>query len=168
MRFIFGFIFALILCAVAGFGALYLGLCPVNADAEPHWLETKIAHFALDSYVSKQAKELPQNPLKPTADVLIQGMKIFKNNCAGCHGSPADKEGAFGKAFYPKAPQFWRNGLNDDPREIFWITKHGIRMSGMPSMKDSLKDEDIWKVVTFMGAIPKLPLAVKAEWQKAI
>lgn len=166
MRFIFGFIFAFVLCGVIGFGTLYFGLCPVNADADPSWIENKFAHFVLDGYVSKQAKDLPQNAFKPTADVLMQGMKIFKSNCAGCHGSPTDKEGAFGKAFYPKAPQFWKEGLDDDPRELFWITKHGIRMSGMPSMKGLMKDEDIWKVVTFIGAISKLPQAVKVEWQK--
>src|SRR5712675_2271350 len=98
MRFLSGFIFALISCGAIGFGALYLGFYPVNADSEESFVEKKIARLALNSYVQKQAKDLPQNPLKPTADVLMQGLKIFKSNCAGCHGSPSDKEGAFGRA----------------------------------------------------------------------
>jgi thiosulfate dehydrogenase len=166
MRFLFGCIFTVLLICAVVVGVAKLGLYPVNADADPSWLERRLSHWAVDGYVPSQAKMLSENPLKPTESVLMEGMKAFKSNCAGCHGSPADKEGHFGKAFFPKAPQFGNEGLDDDPREIFWITKHGIRMTGMPAFGSMLKDDEMWKIVTFIGNVPKLPANVQNEWIK--
>lgn len=127
---------------------LSLGLLPINADADPHWLEEKIATWAKDAYVGKQIGDL-KNPFPANADVMSDGMKIFKNNCEGCHGSDTQKDDTFASSLFPKAPQFGTDKLEGE-RELFWITKHGVRFSGMPGFTKMLSDDDIWKLVTYL------------------
>jgi mono/diheme cytochrome c family protein len=46
--------------------------------------------------------------------------------------------------------QRWR------PREIYWITRHGIKMSGMPAWQFRLDDEALWDVAAFVQVLPTL------------
>jgi mono/diheme cytochrome c family protein len=48
------------------------------------------------------------------------------------------------------ATQRWK------PRELYWLTRHGIRMSGMPAWQFHMADEDIWAVVGFLQKLPAL------------
>lgn len=162
--FFFGCLFTLFSIAAIGFGILWLGLFPVNADAEPYWLEKKLAHIAVDSYVERQIASL-NSPLKDTPDVLMDGMKLFKSNCAGCHGSPSNTDPTFANAFYPKAPQIGIKGTHGKLEETFWITKHGIRMSGMPAFTTMLSDDEIWKISHFLNGLKELPPEIKNAFE---
>ena len=63
-----------------------LGWWPVNATAVPsHW-EFSFGQAILQASLSHQTAGLT-NPIWPRNDVLITGLKVFKMNCAGCHGS---------------------------------------------------------------------------------
>ena len=42
------------------------------------------------------------------------------------------------------------------PAELFWVTKHGIRMTGMPAWGATHDDDALWPVVAFMTALPQL------------
>ena len=47
--------------------------------------------------------------------------------------------------------------------ELLWITKNGIRMTGMPGAGPTHTDEELWSVVAFLEQLPKLsPAAFKA------
>ncbi len=41
-------------------------------------------------------------------------------------------------------------------REIYWITRHGVRMSGMPAWGMRLSEDDIWAVVHFIARLPQM------------
>jgi len=65
----------------------WLGLMPVNANVHPpHW-ESAFAHFAIDRAAAHRAPHLT-NPVAPTEENLMAGVKMFKGDCAGCHGDP--------------------------------------------------------------------------------
>jgi hypothetical protein len=40
--------------------------------------------------------------------------------------------------------------------ELFWIAKNGIKMSGMPAFGSTHKDEEIWRVVSFVQRLPRV------------
>jgi len=63
-----------------------LGWCPVSANAMPPQWESVFGQAMLQASISRQASGL-ENPVRSSNDVLITGLKIFKMNCAGCHGS---------------------------------------------------------------------------------
>jgi hypothetical protein len=46
------------------------------------------------------------------------------------------------------------------------VTKHGVRMTGMPSWDTIMSDEEIWMIVSFIKHSDKLPPEVTAEWEK--
>jgi hypothetical protein len=45
------------------------------------------------------------------------------------------------------------------PAELFWVTKQGIKMTGMPSWGATHDDVDLWAVVAFMMELPDIDAA---------
>ncbi len=62
----------------------------------------------------------------------MAGMKLFKGDCAGCHGDPnnAAKREANG-ILYPSPPVFALHPPGKPEYQLFWIIKGGVRCSGM-------------------------------------
>src|SRR5579883_2571754 len=102
-NFILGVIFTLALLLLIGLSAALLGFLPTNANASPPRWERHLAMSALDASTEKHAARI-NSPVPPTAENLIDGMKIYTMNCAGCHGGLDRKAVAFGLSFYPPAP----------------------------------------------------------------
>ena len=120
----------------------------------------------LQASLSRQAKGLI-NPVQSSNDVLLGGMKIFKMNCAGCHGQAANPSQWGTKGFYPRGPQFAEKPAPLSAPEMFVAIKYGIRYSGMGAWDGMMPDEDIWKVATFLEHIGSLPPEVQASWTAA-
>jgi len=163
-RFIGGIVFTLLVIAIGGYIVLRFGMVNMVADQTPSRLETRLAHTGLDNSVEKHAADL-KNPLQPTDDVLLEGMHIYVQNCAGCHGSPKETNSTLGDAFNPHVPQFMKRAPDMPDNENFYITKHGIRLTGMPAWGKLYDDDKLWKVTTFLSHMEKLPAAVDQEWE---
>jgi hypothetical protein len=43
--------------------------------------------------------------------------------------------------------------------ELFWIVQNGVRLTGMPSWKSSISENDTWKLVRFIHNLPRLDAA---------
>lgn len=48
-------------------------------------------------------------------------------------------------------------------RKLYWITRHGIRVSGMPAWQYHLSDADLWAVTAFLVRLPGLTPTAYAE-----
>jgi thiosulfate dehydrogenase len=157
--------------AVVLIGAYFLvrsGLIPANADATPGWLETWMARTSLDATLRRDAPT-GQNPVELTEQNLLNGVHLFAENCAVCHGSAkgASSPSPIAKGLYPRPPQMATDGVEDDPEGLsFWKIKHGIRLTGMPSFGYSLNDQQIWTLAVFLKNMDKLPPAVQLAWQQ--
>jgi len=163
-RFLIGFVTAVVLLLLALFCYVRFGFIDPRADAEMGALEMKIAMPALDAAVDRRAPSI-QNPIQPTDDSLMAGMKIYQSACAGCHGDVVHARTAFGDSFYPRAPQFAEDAPDMPENQNFYIIQHGVRLSGMPAWKTSLKEQEMWQVTTFLSHMEKLPPAVQAAWK---
>jgi len=42
------------------------------------------------------------------------------------------------------------------PSELFWITKNGIKMTGMPAFGKTHSDDKIWAIVSFIELLPNM------------
>ena len=170
MRFILSFLASIILTlavlACAGFFAVKTGILPANADGKPAVLESWVANTALQAALERDTKGL-SNPIQPSDENLITGVHLYANNCAICHGASDAKPSKLAQGFYIKAPQLAKDGVEDDPEAAsFWMVKHGIRFTAMPSFTTTLQDEEIWKIAMFLKQMDKLPPAVETEWKK--
>ena len=165
LKFLLGFVVAVVLVLAFGFCYLRFGFVNPRADQPVGGLESKISMPALDAAVDRRAPEV-QNPLQPTDANLIAGMKTYQSNCALCHGDLLHPRTAFGDSFYPRVPQFAEDAPDMPENENFYIIKHGVRWTGMPSWNKKLSDAQIWQVVTLLSHLDKLPDSVNQELQK--
>jgi thiosulfate dehydrogenase len=151
---------------ISGYVLVKSGLIPANADAKPGWLETWMAGTSLDATLRRKAPK-DQNPVALTDQNLLEGVHLFAQNCAVCHGSAKGDKSAspIAKGLYQKPPQFATDGVEDDPEgDSFWKIKHGIRLTGMPSFGYTLKDQQVWTLALFLKHMDKLPPAVQQAW----
>jgi mono/diheme cytochrome c family protein len=54
---------------------------------------------------------------------------------------------------YPHAPLLFKGkGVTDDPaQESYWKAVNGIRLTGMPSFKQTLNDTQLWQVAQLVA-----------------
>lgn len=165
-NFVFGIFVTLVAIVVAGLAAATFGLMPTTADVTPPSFERRIASTALDASMERHAPRVT-NPVPPTDDNLIDGMKIYTMNCSVCHGTLDNKPSTLEKSLYPPVPQLILDPLDDPEWHIYYAVSTGIRYTGMPAWRHALSDQDIWKVVGFLSRVQKLPPKVQAYWKNA-
>jgi thiosulfate dehydrogenase len=159
----------IVLALIGTFALVQSGLIPANADIKPSWLETWMASTSLDATLHRYAPK-EQNPVALTEHNLLEGEHLFAKNCAVCHGAAKGNSSPspIAKGLYQKPPQLATDGVEDDPEGYsFWKIKHGIRLTGMPSFRYTLTDQQIWTLALFLKHMDKLPPSVQAAWQQA-
>jgi thiosulfate dehydrogenase len=165
-NFILGVLVTLAVLILGGLGAALLGFIPANANATPPNLERHLAMSALDASTDHHAPRI-NSPVLPSAENLIDGMKIYTMNCAGCHGTLDKKPSSFGDSFYPPAPHLVQDPPDDPDWHNYYVIRNGIRYTGMPAWDRTLSDQDIWKVTLFLSHMQKLPAAAQDYWKNA-
>jgi mono/diheme cytochrome c family protein len=165
-NFILGIIVTIVVILLAGLLTAHFGLMPTNADATPPAFEQNIAMSALDASMDRHAPRAA-NPLPPTDDTLIAGMKLYTMNCAVCHGTLDYKPSLLEHSMYPPPPQIILNPLDDPEWHIYYAIRTGVRYTGMPAWNRALSDQDLWKITAFLSRLEKLPPAVQDTWEKA-
>lgn len=161
-NFIIGFVVAFLVIGVGGYLYLAGGYAPVATASSPLPFEAKIAHMALNAVVKKEA---PKNaPIPADETNLAGGAKVYRQNCAVCHGLPGQPETAIAHGMFPTVPQLFKGkGVTDDPAGVtYWKAANGIRLSGMPGFKGALSDTELWQVSLLLANADKLSPAVKS------
>jgi len=157
-------VLALAALGLAGF--VYSGWYDIGADS-PHWAPTYALLAALrDRSIVHRADglALPANLDDPA--VVLKGAGQYAAMCTGCHLAPGMAESEIRPGLYPRPPDLSRTPV--DPREAFWIIKHGIKMSAMPAWGTSHDDATIWSMVAFLRKLPELtPAEYRAIVAKA-
>jgi thiosulfate dehydrogenase len=164
-RFLWGFLLGLAAVPLAFFALAVLGRVPVAATSVPPALEAVLAHAALHRSVGHQSASL-RNPLPATEANLLEGMKLYRNACDGCHGGADTRSDWGSKDFYPRVPQFGEAAPALSDSQVFWIVKYGIRYTGMAAASADMGDDDIWKIAIFLSRLNSLPQAVQAKWHE--
>jgi thiosulfate dehydrogenase len=159
-KLLLGVIVALLVVILGGLGFALLGFFPTNANVEPpHW-EAHLAMNAVDASMERHAPRVT-NPLMPNDQNLIDGIKLYTMDCAGCHGGLDRKPNPFGASFYPPAPNLISNPPDDPEWHLFYTIRTGVRYTGMPAWEKNVSSDDIWKVTMFLSHMDKLPPAVQ-------
>ena len=94
------------------------------------------------------------NPVKPTAESLAKGKKMYGIDCAMCHGKDGDGKGDMGPDF-KTIPDFTNPDAlkNRTDGELFYVTRNG--KGDMPPEDNRAKDDDIWNMVNYVKAFAK-------------
>ena len=141
------------------------GFMPANADAKPgkieHWAAKKSLHVTL----ARETKSL-HAPGTFSDSAITVGVRLYKSNCAVCHGASDAKRSTIAEGLYQEPPQFGKDDVTDDPIEVtYWKITHGIRLTGMPSYSKSLTDDQRWAISAFLRHQDSLPPNALAAWK---
>jgi thiosulfate dehydrogenase len=162
-----GFLLGIVAVALGLFAYLKFGPLPVAVADSPLPFEKQIVGLPLNARIERETKNAP---FGISEDVFESGAKVYRAQCAGCHGTPGH-DVDYAKHMFPSAPQLWKKhgshgvvGVSDDePGETYWKVANGIRLSGMPSYAKVLSDTEMWQVSLLLkNADKELPAPVAA------
>jgi thiosulfate dehydrogenase len=164
-----GFVVGLLVGALLLIGGVYYyfasGMAPMATDDPPMPFEKKMATKSKNAHIRNQM--MPPSLVAPDEPNLVAGAKVYKEQCATCHGLPDQPPPAISDGMYPHAPLLFKGkGVTDDPPgETHWTITNGIRLSGMPSFKDALTDTQVWQVTQLLANADKISDSVKGVLQ---
>ena len=161
--FVVGLLVGVLLLAGGVYYYFVSGMAPVAAGDPPMPYERRMANRALDAHIEKA--KVPPPPIQADEENLIAGAKVYKEQCAVCHGLPNQPPPVFADKMYPEATLMFKDkGVTDDPPAVsYWKAANGIRMTGMPSFKGALTDTQLWQAALLVANADKLPDSVKKE-----
>lgn len=146
---------ALGVALVAGTAVLYFGLYNV-AGTEPHWGATVwVLDKAMRSSARIRATSLAVPALEDTARIA-SGADLYRQHCEPCHGGPGLAPQPFALGMVPLPANLAYTAREWPPQQLFWVVKHGIKMTGMPSWSFRLSDAQIWAIVAFLPAMARM------------
>jgi mono/diheme cytochrome c family protein len=145
--------FALLPIAAAVF--VFSGFYDVSATA-PHW---RITHWIMDTArvrsIKAHAAGIAVPPGLDDPAKILTGTEHFAAHCAVCHGAPGVPKGDIAHGLYPQPPDLAEAAKHYSSGELFWILKHGIKMSGMPAWSDH-SDDELWATISFLQKLPDM------------
>jgi mono/diheme cytochrome c family protein len=121
-------------------------------------VELRIQHPTLPVEYERLENPFRNESPEVREQALMEGRHLFHMYCRACHGCAANGEGPFAGAFRLRPVDFTDPGTIATVIEAyaFWRVKEGAFAlpasatpwnSVMPAWKDTLSDEQIWKVV---------------------
>jgi mono/diheme cytochrome c family protein len=143
----------IVLVVLAGIAFVYSGAYYVGAD-QPHWSMTS---WLLNEARNRSIRARASGMAVPTGlddpVRIIAGVAHFAEHCVVCHGAPGVERGDIAEGLYPRPPNLADAARFYTPAELFWIVKHGIRMTGMPAWGDH-SDDELWATIAFVETLP--------------
>ena len=129
-----------------------------SARDEPTAVEAFFARRVRRLAVPRAAREMT-NPVKLNEEALSEARAHFADHCASCHGNDGRGQTKIGQNLYPRVPDMASSktqSLSDG--ELFYVIKHGIRLTGMPAWGEDTPEDDreSWKLVHFIQHLPDI------------
>lgn len=141
------------------------GVVDMGATSPPGSLERLLASFAVQQSMAVRAPE-QTNPFAGDAQAISTGLDHYAAMCVRCHGGPGVKPDEFAQGLNPPAPDLEQSAAELTDGELFWITKHGIRMTGMPSFGVTHDDDKIWQIAAAVKQLPNLSAQQKQQLEE--
>ncbi|HEY0703580.1 MAG TPA: cytochrome c [Candidatus Acidoferrales bacterium] len=163
MKFLIGLILGILLVPAGLYLYIRSGSAPAAATDGPMPFEKFLARGGLHARIAKEATM--RDAASFTTGDLAAGAEVYQKNCAFCHGLPQQPPSAASKGMFPRAPQLFTSDdtvTDDNPGITYWKVRNGIRLTGMPSFKDALTDQQMWQVSALMARADNLPPDVLA------
>lgn len=155
-----------VIIPLAGLGIIYSGAYNVAATNE-HWpIVERLLNTTVHNSVAARAEGIEVPPLGGRQQVLA-GAANYEAMCAGCHAAPGREQGLPGVAMYPQPPRLSHAAEHMTPAQLFWVIKHGIQATGMPSWGPSHSREEMWAMVALIQKFPEMSAAEYQQLQQA-
>ena len=155
MKYLIGFVAALLFAASGGFLLMFSGAFNVAATNPDSQMTEWLLHTTMRRSVAMRSSAIVA-PQSFTEAQVRDGFKEFRAMCAGCHGAPGKMRSAGGKGLRPRAPDLAFAAPDWTNADLFWIVKNGIKMTGMPSFGPTHNEQTLWSIVAFVRQLPNM------------
>jgi mono/diheme cytochrome c family protein len=154
-------IIAAIAAAVFFFGGFYSVAANEPDPGVVHW----VLEHVREASIERHANESSSVNLDDT-DILRSGARAFATRgCTNCHGAPGVNWQKFSEGLQPDPPDLKDIVKEREPSELFWVVKHGIKMTAMPSFGAiGVEDKEIWSIIAFIKKLPNVSEADFKAW----
>jgi mono/diheme cytochrome c family protein len=153
---------ALLVLVLIGLAVVWTGGYNVAATQD-HTAPVKWAlQTTMENSIKTRADSLTA-PARMTPQQIMAGGGRYKAMCQQCHGGPGVERAEWARGLNPSPPDLTRTADDWRSREVFWILKHGIKMSAMPSFGGTHDDATLWSIAAFVKQLPKVSPARYAE-----
>lgn len=132
---------------------VYSGWHNVSAMNEESGIMKWVLNTTKENSINSRLENISVPDLKDS-EMIKEGFEHYNEMCVSCHGAPGQNESGLSKGLNPPAPYLVKAANFIDARELFWATKNGIKMTGMPAWGKTHSDEKIWAIVAFMKKLP--------------
>ncbi|MCE5198655.1 MAG: cytochrome c [Armatimonadota bacterium] len=158
-----GLIIGIIIVLIAlGILFIYSGIYSVAANYPDSAPSAWVLSTTMERSVRYHAEGI-KIPNLNNPKMVQAGFEHYQEDCVMCHGAPGVKVGEVSRGLNPAPPELTEVANDWKPNELFWITRNGIRMTGMPAWGVVDSDKEIWRTVAFMQ---KLPSMTPSEYKK--
>jgi mono/diheme cytochrome c family protein len=144
----------LLLLGAAGAAAfVYLGIFDVAATKPHHPLTYHLLHYAMKRAVAVRADEI-RSPVLDDRQRVRDGLVLYRAHCLQCHGAPGVAPDDLGLGLTPAPANLVEAGREWPAADLYWVVRHGIKMTAMPAWEYRLGDREMWDLVAFIKAMP--------------
>ena len=155
MKCIIGFLWLAVIVLFAGVVVMFSGLINVAATNPHHPVTDFILSTTMDHSVRAHAKGITAPPLDDTR-MVREGFRHYREMCVDCHLAPGINTTEISEGLMPRPPRLQEEVEEWTPEELFWVTKNGIKMTGMPAWGSTHSDARIWAIVAFLEQLPQM------------
>lgn len=146
---------ALIVLVIVGAASyVYAGWYDIGADTA----HSPAVYWLVRTVRNRSIAVRTANIRVPSLDdpkLMSVGAGQYASMCSGCHLAPGYDKDETWEGLYPRPPKLYQ-GTDLTPAEVFWVLKHGIKMSGMPAWGITHDDGELWAITAFVERLPKL------------
>jgi mono/diheme cytochrome c family protein len=113
-----------------------------------------------------------KNPIRFSEASVDRGKKVFKTQCALCHGEKGDGKGDLAKEMTLTLPDFTKSDAlaKRSDGELFAII--GVGKDPMPGQKGRMTEQHVWNLVNYLralgGKVPGKPTTKEAAEENVI
>ncbi|TRW96136.1 c-type cytochrome [Candidatus Methylobacter oryzae] len=133
----------------------YSGIFNIAASAgHPAWMEWLLTLGKERSViVNSKSVDVPELDI---AGLVPLGAAHFQGGCATCHRMPGQVLNPVYDRMLPPPPDLQTHAPMWTRQQLFWMVRHGIQFTGMPSWSGKDRDDEVWAVVAFLEALPSM------------
>lgn len=150
-----------VLILAGGSAFVYLGVYNVSALKQHTLPVYRLLTFSMKRSVAVRSDA--QMPSISEEEWRNSGVLLYEEHCQQCHGAPGVAADRFARGMVPAPTAIVHVARHRLPKDIFWVIKHGIKMTGMPAWKYRMTDREIWKVVALVDQLPKMTVSEYAR-----
>lgn len=145
----------LVLLAVIGLAVVYTGRFNVAATEEHGSFTQWAFDTTFRNSVRRNAAQLAA-PETFTPAMIEAGAGEYKAMCEHCHAGPGLEADGWASGMRPQAARLTETAADWELEEVFWLVKHGVRMTGMPAFGPTHDDPTLWNIAAFVEQLPTM------------